>query len=81
MRKCSEKHCIINLYTFIFITNRGGLQSPMFLCSKNSEIEYLLKQNNLHKWIFHCSKKRFVGRLNDIPIYIQVLYLFGDIFR
>ena len=48
MRKSVEKCCIVNLYAFIFITNRG-LQSPMFLCSKNIEIEYLLKQNNLHK--------------------------------
>jgi len=48
MRKSFEKCCIVNLYAFIFITNRG-LKSSMFLCSENLEIEYLLKQNNPHK--------------------------------
>jgi len=47
MRKILE----ITIYQFVCILlyHKLGLQGPMFLCSKNLEIEYLLKQNNLHK--------------------------------
>jgi len=36
MRKSVEKYCIVNLYAFIFITNRG-FKAPCFYVAKTQK--------------------------------------------